>query len=290
MPSGMYGAKGVILDDKLYLGGGDCKDFATERIVFEYDVNGVVRKWTALPPAPVVYFSLAVINKSLTLVGGMDIVRKSATNLLTVWSKENQQWGSAFPPMPTARQDCSVATHKLWLLVAGGMNLRKALYNVDLFDSATFQWHTIRPLPKPSMGMNGCVVNGVWYLLGGTNFVESTRGETGPKEYLFRLNLDENVSTNSWSILAETPHYCSTAVPFGDHLMALGGSDSLSSIASSTSLFLYSPSLDRWLFIGGTPTARSQATCIVLSKSRLIVLGGRERTCKYSTAVEMLYC
>lgn len=290
MPEGMYGAKGVLLDDKIYIGGGDCKNLETERIVFEYDVNSVVRKWTAMPHGPVAYFPMAIVNNCLTLIGGMDAVRKVATNLLTVWNKDMQRWDSAFPPMPTSRQDCSATSHKVWLIVAGGMNFKKPLYNVDLFDSATLHWHTIKPLPKPSMGMNGCVVNGVWYLLGGTNFVEPTRGETGPKEFLFSLNLEENVSTNTWTILAETPHYCSTAVPFGEHLMALGGSDTLSSVASSTSMFLYSPSLNRWLFVGGTPTARSQATCIILSKSRLIVLGGRERACKYSKVVEMLYC
>ena len=290
MPNGMYGAKGVFLDDKIYIGGGDCKEVVTERIIFEYDVNGVVRKWTPLPPAPVVYFALAVVNKSLTIVGGLDLTKKAATNQLTVWNKELQQWGSAFPAMPTARQDAMVVTHNLWLLVAGGVNLKKPLYNVELFDSATFQWHTIRPLPKPSVGMTGCVVKGMWYLLGGTNFVEATKGETGPKEYLFSLTLDENVATNTWKVLNETPHYCSTAVPFGEHLMALGGSDSLSAVSSSTSMFLYSPSLERWLFVGSTPTARSQATCIVLSKSRLIVLGGRERNCKFSKCVEMLHC
>ncbi len=290
MPVGMYGAKGVFLDDKIYIGGGDCQDVEMEQIVFEYDVNGVVRKWTPLPLAPVVYFALAVVNKSVTLVGGLDLIKRAATNQITVWSKEKQQWTTPFPFLPTARQDAMVATHNLWLLVAGGVNLKKPLYNVELFDLATSQWHTVKPLPKPSVGMTGCVVKGVWYLLGGTNFVEATKGETGPKEYLFSLKLNENVATNSWKMLNETPHYCSTAVPFGDYLMAVGGSDSLSAVSSSTSMFLYSPSLERWLFVGNTPTPHCQATCIVLSKSRLIVLGGREKLCKFSKCVELLYC
>ena len=290
MPAGVYGARAIILEDKLYIGGGDQKDLAADRVVYEYDVNGLVRKWTALPPSPVAYFALAEVNKSLTLVGGWDFIKKVSTGQLTVWDREQQQWSAPFPAMLTPRQDPAATTYQLWLLVAGGMNFKKPIYNVELFDCATFQWHTIRPLPKPSVGMTSCVIGNIWYLLGGTNFTDPARGECGPQEAVFSLSLDERITTNRWNVLPDSPLFCSTAVAFGDYLLSVGGTDSPGSRACSPALFLFSPTLEKWLFIGNLPTARSHATCAMLSKGRLAVLGGQEKGTRNSKTVEILYC
>ena len=286
----MFGSKGILLDDKIYLGGGDCKDINSERVVYEYDINGVVRKWTALPIAPVVYFTLTGFEQVLSLVGGMDIGKKIATNQLTSWDRYLQKWVNCFPPMQTARQDCTVATYMKWLLVAGGMNFKKPIYNVELLDSNTSQWQMIHPLPKPSVGMTSCVIKNRWYLLGGTNFTEPLKGESGPKEYVFSLTLDENIATNKWSYLPDTPLYCCTAVPFGNHLMAIGGTDSLTSRTYSPSMFLFSSANEKWMYVGNIPSARSQVASVVLSEGRLALLGGQERGTKYGRTVEILHC
>lgn len=291
MPAGVFGARGILLEDKLYIGGGDAADPVTDCVVYEYDINGLVRKWTPLPPSPVAFFAMAEVNKSLTLVGGMDVGKKTSTNQLTVWDREQQGWTtSLFPAMPTARQDCTATTYQLWLLVAGGTNSKKLLHNVDLFDCATFQWSTIRPLPKPCVGMTSCIIENRWYLLGGTNFTDSVKGESGPEESVYSLALNERVATNRWSVLPDSPLYLSTAVPFGNYLMSVGGTDSPSTRSFSPALFIYSPSLEKWLFVGNMPTARSQAACVVLSKGRLIILGGQEKMCRHSKTVELLFC
>lgn len=290
MPVGVYGARAVILEDKLYIGGGDQMELSADRVVYEYDVNGLVRKWTALPPSPVAYFALAEVNKSLTLVGGWDCSRKAHTGQLTVWDREQQRWSVPFPAMPTPRQDSTASTHQLWLLVAGGVNFKKPVYNVELFDCATVQWHTIRPLPKPSVGMTSCVIRNTWYLLGGTNFTNPAQGECGPQESVFSLCLDENIASNRWNILPDSPLFCSTAVAFGDYLLSVGGTDSPGSQSCSPALFLFSPTLEKWLFIGNLPTARSHTTCAMLSKGRLAVLGGQEKGTRNGKTVEILYC
>ncbi len=290
MPVGMHGAQGILLDEKLYVGGGDTRDPTSDRVVYEYDINGLVRKWTPLPPAPVTYFAMAEVNKSLTLIGGLDLGKKTATNQLTVWNRDDQRWTTPFPSMPTPRQDATAVTYQLWLLVAGGMNFKKPVYNVELLDCATFHWQMIRPLPRPCVGMTSCVINKVWYLLGGVNFTDPIRGETGPQESVFALPLDDSVASNKWSILPDCPLYCSAAVAFGDYLMSVGGTNSLSTRVHSAALFLYSPAMEKWLFVGNMPTARCRTTCIVLSKGRLIVLGGQEKGGKHGATVELLYC
>ena len=287
MPQGMYGARAIMLDDKLYIGGGESKDLGRDCIVFEYDINGLVRKWTALPAAPVATFALAAVNKSLTLVGGLDVSKKTSTNLLTVWDRGMQRWVSPFPPMPTPRQDATVASHHLWLLVAGGVHLKRPVHNVELFDSATFQWQSMHPLPRPCTGMTSCIVRDTWFLLGGSNFGD---GESGPRQCVYALSLEGTFAAHKWTVLPDTPLYFSAAVPFGEFLMAVGGSDAVSSRSKSPALFMFSPALERWLYVGDMPTARSRATCLVLSQGRLLILGGQENKAKYGCTVEMLSC
>lgn len=287
----MSGARAIMLDDKLYVGGGDTKELTRDCVLYEYDINGLVRKWTALPPAPVAYFALAEVNKSLTLVGGMDVSKKSATNSLMVWDRGMQRWMKPFPPMLTPRQDATATTHHLWLLVAGGLNLKKPVQIVELFDSATFQWQSIHPLPKPSVGMTSCIIKNTWYLLGGTNFSEGSRSECGPRQCVFSLSLEGTFAVNKWSVLPDTPLYFSTAVAFGNFLMAVGGSESVTSRTQNPALHLFSPALEQWQYVGDMPTPRSRAACVVLSQGRLLILGGQEnKGVKYGSTVEMLSC
>lgn len=234
---------------------------------------------------------MAAVNGMLVLIGGMDIERKLTTNQISNWDKRFQRWMKELPPMVSARQDCSVVAHKKWFLVAGGSNHKMPIDNVELLNLSTMQWQVTRPLPKPSVGMTSCVINNTCYLLGGTNFTEPLRGgETGPKEYVFSLNLDDNIFTNKWVQLPNTPFYCSTAVSFGDYVMALGGTDSLTSNTYGKSMFVYSPVSRRWLYVGDMPTARSMVTCVVISQGCIVVIGGQQRGSKYSRLMEILHC
>ena len=280
----------MVVEDKLYVGGGDCKDLAMECVVYEYDINGLVRKWTALPPASMAYFALAEVNKTLTLVGGYDVTKKMATNHLAVWDRGHQGWCSPFPAMPTPRQDCTALSYQLQLLVAGGMNYKKPVYNVEMLDYATFQWHVLAPLPMPCVRMTSCIVERRWYLLGGINFTSPSRGEIGPQPSVFCLDLLGDVSKSAWTVIPDMPLYCATAVPFGRYLLAVGGVDSSSTHAHAAGMFLFSPGVEKWVRVGKMPTARSQVTAVVLSKSRLIILGGHERREKYGRCVEILQC
>lgn len=259
-------------------------------MVHEYDSNGLVRKWTALPAAPVAYFALAEVNKTLTLVGGFDISKKVPTNHLTVWDRGQQGWCTPFPAMPTSRQDCTAITYQLQLLVAGGMNYKKPLYNVEVLDYSRFQWQVLAPLPQPCVRMTSCVVEHRWYLLGGINFTDPSQGESGPQTHVFSLDLTGDLTKSKWSVMPNTPLYCATAVPFGRYLMAMGGVDTPSSQVQNGGMYMYSAASEKWIHVGSMPTPRSQATAVVLTKGRLMLLGGQETREKFGRSVEILQC
>jgi hypothetical protein len=266
------------------------QDLELERVVHEYDCNGLVHKWTALPLAPVAYFALAEVNKTLALVGGFDLAKKVPTNHLTVWDRGQQGWCTPFPAMPTSRQDCTAVSFKLQLLVAGGTNFKKPLYNVEMLDYSQFQWHHLSPLPQPCVRMTSCIVGSRWYLLGGINFTDPSQGETGPQTQVFSLSLSGELARNRWNVLSPMPLYCATAVPFGHYLMAVGGVDTPYSQAQNGAIYMYCAAAEKWVHIGSLPTPRSQATAVVLSKGRLMLLGGQEIRDKFGRTVEILQC
>lgn len=285
-PIAMSSATAIVLEGKLYIGGGDTKDIQSDRILYEYDISGMVHKWTPLPICPVAYFSLGVVNKSLVLVGGVEIVSRKTSNKLYMWDRERQEWSTSLPSMNVARQNPSVAAHNLSLIVAGGYRNKKVLADVEVFDQATFQWITFPSLPLPTSGASCCIVRDVLYILGGILY-----GESGPCTVVQSISLVGDPVVNGWTTVKDTPLTKSYAVPSANFVMAVGGSMP-GSTTPTRSIYVYFPALDRWNLLCEMPTARTKCIAAVLSAGRLIVIGGNEehgKSLECGSTVEILY-
>ena len=282
---GMHGATAVVLEGKLYIGGGEARDFQTDCTLYEYDINGLVHKWTALPLCPVAHFALGIINRSIVLIGGMEATSHRPSNKLFLWDREKQGWVPSLPSMPTAREHPSATSYDLSLIVSGGYRNRKTVADVEMFDQATFQWQTLASLPVPCSGGTSCVVRDTLYLLGGYLY-----GDTGPQTTLQALNLSGGPANGTWTICKEAPLTLSCAVPASNFILAVGGSYQGSNVPNRA-IHVYFPSLDRWDTLCEMPTARSLCTASVLSAGRLFIYGGREektQPIEYGNTVELL--
>ena len=286
MPLGMHNFSSVVLDGRLYVGGGDCREPSQQRVIYEYDYNGIVRKWTALPLAPVIYFCLAVANKTLVLVGGVKTSPRKTTNQLTTWDVDAQEWTTALPPMPTARQSPTAASHQLQLLVAGGYSNKRVLSVVEMFDMATFQWQQLRPLPLGISRASSCIINQVWYLMGGELY-----GESGPQNAVYTLSLSEpNLPAAEWNEIPSVPLTSSTAVPCRNFVLSIGGCYPGSKVPKK-SMYVYLTSTQQWHYVGEMPTSRAFCGAVVMHASRLMVLGGKEESVRsndFGVSVEVL--
>lgn len=285
MPIGMQSATAVLLDGKLYIGGGETKELQQDRLVYEYDFDGLVRKWTCLPPTPTVYFSLVVFNKSLVLVGGADISSRRSTAQIFTWDKNSQEWLPSLPPMPTARQKSAAVSHNMMLLVGGGYSNKRCVSAVECLDSSNFQWQTLKSLPVPASGLTSCVVHDHWYLLGGKLY-----GETGSLTSLLCLDLSGDIAHNSWSVLPDAPLTSSCAVASEHMLLAVGGAYPGSSTPNKA-IHVYLPSAQRWMLLCEMPTAHSFTAAVVASAGKLYIAGGKEESLRmitHGTTVDVL--
>ena len=257
----------VVFKEKVYFGGGIASS-DRERTVMVYDPKQ--DSYNTLPPYTYKYFSMAVINNQLVLVGGWD---DKATNKLGVWNEQSKRWTHPLPPMTTACYSPSVATHNTWLVVMGGWDGRNYLSRVEILDTTEpGQWYHAALLPQSSSHALPATIGNMCYLLGGYT-------EGGASKRVFSVFLDDLISQavslpasasapptpSPWQSLPDTPLTYSTALAFNGALLAIG---------RSKAIYHYQPSSRRWIQAGEMPIWQSQCTCTVLPSGDLYVAGG----------------
>ena len=86
MPFGMSGyPQVVVFKGKAYIGGGNASSDMERQTVVVYDPKQ--DSFDTLPPYTCTYFSMAVVNNQLVLVGGHDVQTGKKTNKLGVWNE-----------------------------------------------------------------------------------------------------------------------------------------------------------------------------------------------------------
>ena len=294
MPFGMYGYPRVVMfKEKVYIGGGmtDSDRDGLKVMVYEPKQDS----WDFLPPYTHIYFSMAVVDDQLVLVGGREVENHdSKTNKLGVWNEQSKRWTHPLPPMTTACNAPSVATHNnRWLVVMGGRGDGYTnLSRVEILDTTQpVQWYQAASLPQPCKQAPSATIGNMCYLLGGF-----TNGPGAASKKVLSVNLDEltsqaasqSASANAlvpspWQSLPDTPMDRSTALALNGALLAIGGGK----FPGSSAIHMYQPSSNSWVVAGELPTPRGHSGCIVLPTGELIIAGGGRGETSQNLMIEM---
>ena len=267
----------VVFNEKVYIRGGD-GSYDRERTVMVYDPKQ--DSYDTLPPYTYKYFSMAVVNNQLVLVGGTDVHSSKVTNQLGVWDEQSKRWTHPLPPMTTACHTPSVATHKnRWLVVMGGRGEDKTyLSRVEILDTDSTQWYHAASLPEPLYSAEPAIIGNMCYLLGGYTQagVSSKKAFSVCLDNLISQAVSQPASASApptpspWqSLPADIPLTYSTALAFNRALLAVGGG-----YPGSRAIYHYRSSSRSWVKAGELPTERSNCTCTVLPSGNLYVAGG----------------
>ena len=277
MPSGMWDyPQVVVFKGKVYIGGGNASSNRERQTVIVYDPQQ--DSFDTLPPYTCMYFSLAIVNNQLVLVGGRDVQTGKNTNKLAVWNEESRKWTHPLPPMTTACSSPSVTSHNnRWLVVMAGYGDGTYLSRVEILDTTeSGQWYHAAPLPQTCSCVSTVTIGNTCYLLGGFS------GGVVASKKVFCVNLDDLISQalsqpagasapptpSPWMTLTDTPEARSTAFSFNGSLLSVGGS------GGSTAIYHYQPSSKNWIKAGELPAGQSRCACTVLPSWEVFVAGG----------------
>ena len=267
-----------MFNGKPYIGGGRASTDRERLTVIVYDPQK--DSYDTLPPYTCKYFSIAVVNNQLVVVGGEDIRTHKPTNQLGVWNEQSKSWTHPLPPLTTACCSPSVATHNnRWLVVMGGYGDGTYFSRVEILDTTgSGQWYQAAPLPQPCYWVSTATIGNMCYLLGGFSTVGF------PSKKVSSVQLDELISQavsqpagasglqtqtqSSWMTLPDTPLQYSTALAINGTLLAVGGT------RGSTTIYHYQPSSRSWIKAGELPAGRSYCCCTVLPSGEVLVAGG----------------
>ena len=273
LPWGMQSPHCVMVEEKLYIGGGYSGD---DRTVWQYESD----QWVRLERYQYWRFAMAAVKKKLTLVGGLDPSAYRATNEIAVWERKgvSHQWTHPYPPMPTPRYWPAVATHNQWLVVAGGRDYGSDLAAVDLLNTDTRQWLSTTPLPVKCSHVTTAIVQDELYLVGGS--LTTTLVVSLPD----LVSTDSANTAKSWRTLHAPPLNSLAAITLHGALLAIGGCHDND---RSTAIHAYQPATNNWKQVGELPTARSECACTLLPSGELLVAGGRDSNGKLTIRVDV---
>ena len=251
-------------------------DHFYNHIIYAYDASRSTKCWSQLPSHPNKMCSLAVINNSLTTIGGE--VEHTVTNKLFSFTVGDESWTEKFPPMPTKRCHTAALCTETSLIVAGGMGETGRLLTVEVMNTNTLQWSSAADLP-PSFSWWHCTsltlcgeqlfitCDNKLYQCELTSLLQSCQSTTSTSSHT------AHAAYTVWKEVGELPVLGATCVSLNGHLLAIGG-HGRSASPSQTAVRMYDPATNYWTIISHMSIARSDYFAAVLPDNQLVVVGG----------------
>ena len=270
----------VVLNGKVYLGGGRADDMDLSTVVTCYDIER--NQWSALPRYVYEFFAMATINSELMLIGGRSLFTTNTSRGIGVWNESLHKWTPEISVLLTARDAATaIAYDDRWLIVVGGRDdAYQSLSKVDIVDVMdNYRLYPGAPLPQHAHKMTAAVVGSTLVLLGGFDDVNSLNNRVFSvklDDLISQAVLSESESASLWQSLPNTPVVSCAALAFNGTLLAIGGSQPGDPGWNSeyTDLHVFNFGTRAWAEAGKLLTSRLKCACTVLPSGEMFITGG----------------
>lgn len=270
---GMEAAQAVLVQGKVYIGGGTT-EMGMHKIL-EYTCDG--GEWREIEtPSLIHHFGMGAVNDKLVITGGLK--KSGVTN--EVWVLDDT-W-EPFPAMNNERYWPSAVGYKRWLVVVGGDSGEEKC--IEVLDTLSKQWYKTSALPHTGMASRVSVT-----IAQDTLYVVSQHSAVSilvPTLISDALSTGNKSTHSEWEPLADTPTNSPAITPFDSTLLAVGASDN-----PSSTIAMYIPLTQQWLPVSQLPTPRRGAAVIILpetdseSGTTMMVVGGVSQSNDYIKTV-----
>lgn len=274
LPVGMFQAQSTVINNRVYVGGGNTDMDNANCNVYEYDT--VADSWRSLPPASLSCFGLGQLECELVIVGGRYGSHVSDTAF--VFDRFSQRWKMSLPPLFTPRYSPTCLGQEKTLTVSGGLTQSgQIVSSIEVITSEDFQWKVVGYLSRSASLCypSPAVLKDSFYLLGGyTTPTACSVTNSAHFAALEALISSKSLNPYIWHSLPDTPHAQTTAACLNGYLLALGGSTIPYSKPLHRSVHAYCPYIDSWELIGELPHESCHSTAVSLGQDEILLVGG----------------
>ena len=280
----------VRIGDYIYVGGGLRRGYDA---IMKYRISQDT--WTTLPNCPTYEHGLATLNGELVAIGGT--VLSKATN--RVYTFRDGRWLEDLPPMPTPRCNLSTVSHQdRFIIAAGGTQYvsptgkRIRTSRVEVYVKEKNQWYSTRSLPFPMAVFSTCIVNDVFYTVGGVGEHEQSRTTLYASLSSLLRNTSVEHSTPApqitWKQLSsQHPLFCASPAAIDGRLIAFGGYSTVELHCADTLVSTYDFFSHRWVKLADAqlPVPLYRPGVITLDNDKLMIIGGQPKSQQFSPSV-----
>ena len=276
LPVAIKYAHATVINDVLYIGGGQCTTANDDYYMFSYKL--IDDQWVRLPLLPQCYGVPTNINNQLCYIGGQDYSTNRSTNRVITF--EHDQWIVKHCNMTTARHYHAVVSYQHYTIVAGGKGEDDStLDTIEVFNCNNNQWTILSThLPKRMSNIVATTCNQSFIIAGyegadggiysGTFIISMDSLVGADQQSLTSSTIEDD---NKWRKLCSTPYWNTAIVPNTSPPVIIGGEDNQFKAVNNISL--YEDSSDSWRTVSSLPISCAGATVATINDV-IIVTGG----------------
>ena len=269
----MYDASAVLHKENIYVMAGNAPQDDTLDYIFSYNIN--INEWSTLPPPGHYQGILQILNDKLTVIGGWDRATNKATNKVSTFNNNSNNWSSEFPNMMMPRCKPGVVTHEDHVIVlGGGLGGSDDIEVLNL--TQPFQWMKSNiKLPQPMFAISLTISHDQLYIVGYT-----TSGSMSSTAYQLPIASIITSTTQpptsgqsvDWNKLPNAPHYHTALLPHSYPPVIIGGDD-IQGVPTSDVAIL-DITKNKWNKLASLSTARDNVAVVPISHESILVIGG----------------
>ena len=282
LPIPMRLPRATVINDTLYIGGGQSTTANDDYLMFSYKLTD--DQWRMLPILPQRYGVPTNINNDISYIGGHGRSTGRSTN--KVITLLNNIWTTQYSKMITARQSHAVVSYQHYTIVAGGVGEDGSILDtIEVFNYNNNQWTIMSThLPWPMELINATTCNQSIVIAGfddadgkcynGTHII--TIDTLLENEQQQSLTSSTSEHDNKWSQLCNTPYWNTTIIPNTTPPVIIGGYDEQGKIVNDISV--YDDFSDRWRTISSLPINCAKAAVATINNIMIVAGGYTDRS------------
>ena len=296
LPSKYWATSVAELDGRVYVTIADSKFAHFEPLMYDSNKD----QWSILPALPYADFSLVTVpdRKQLLAIGGVvynnGVIEIS--NKVFLWDKENREWATPYPNMPTKGFKCSSISHGSTVIVAGGVTCRnpwtmtravEVLHIKEHTWLTKSHWSVVEQLPHVVFGAIPLIVNDKLYIAGDKKTGGSTYNiVTASLPELLQSSNKNTSSGQVWNKLADMPYPSFSINYYQGHLITFSGGHLVEQLdidrpgyQSVPLIHIYNPYTNTWDYVGEIPYEYLLGKSVHIRDNKILFIGGLTGTC-----------